>query len=291
MPRWVRVRVGFLGNQVEVPDGHLPLLGKLDELPLALDAHDVRQVVVWDDRLARERLSWLLGHCEPRSVSVRILPSLYEVMIGQIRITRAAGIPLVEVGAESFSVVTRFLKRALDISVALLAFMAVFWIWLMICLLLKLDRGGPVLERIPCLGWRGKPFHLLRFRTVVEEQSVPVESQKLNLSPVGYLVRRLDLDRIPQLLNVLSGDLSLVGPRPMTPDFFDRIIEEEPLYRYCLTLKPGVTGLAQIHGQSHHLSSKLRYDLSYIKNCSLLLDLKILFQSISVMITGRKIKA
>jgi len=281
--------IGFVGDELDLPDDRFEILGTLDELPQVLKTSRARQVVVVDDGLARERLSWLLGHCEAQGVVLRILPSLYEIMIGRIRIARAGGIPLVEVIVEPLTPVQRFLKRALDIGFALVAFVALFWVWLLIGILIKLDLQGPVLERLPCLGWKGRRFNLLRFRTTVSAS--PGVSEPLSLTPIGYLLQRLDFDRIPQLLNVLAGDLSLVGPRPMTPDFLEAILREEPLYRHCLKVKPGVTGLAQIHGQRHHLRSKLRYDLSYINNCSLLLDLKILFQSFSVLITGRKIRA
>ncbi len=279
--------VGFVGDAVALPENRFEILGTLNELPRVLEEYQAGQVVVVDDRLAREHLSWLLGHCEAQGVVLRILPSLYEVMIGRIRIARAGGIPVVEIGTAALTPVPRFLKRALDLSLAVVALVAVFWVGLLISVLVKLDdRRGPILERLPCLGWRGRRFSLLRFRTT-QASGAP---EGLRLTPIGYLLRRLDFDRIPQLLNVLAGDLSLVGPRPMTQDFLDAILKEEPLYRHCLMVKPGVTGLAQIHGQRHHLSSKLRYDLSYVNNCSVLLDLKILFQSFSVLITGRKIK-
>ena len=184
----------------------------------------------------------------------------------------------------------RELQRAVDLALALMACAALLWLGLLIGLLLKFDdRRGAILERVPCLGWRGRRFRLLRFRTTVADSRDSCE--ELRLTPIGDVLRRLDFDRIPQLLNVMAGDLSLVGPRPMTPDFLQAILQEEPLYRHCLTVKPGVTGLAQIHGHRHHLRSKLRYDLSYINNWSLLLDLKILFQSFSVLVTGRKIRA
>jgi len=282
--------VGFAGDELELPDQRFPILGTLAELPEVLGSVQARQVIVIDERVARERLSWLLGHCEARGVTLRILPSLYEVMVGRVRVTGAGDIPLVEVVADPMTPVYRLLKRAVDLSLALAALLWVFWLGLLIGLLIKLDDSrGPVLERVPCTGWRGKRFDLLRFRTTAAGSSTA--SAALSLTPIGDILRRLDLDRIPQLLNVVVGNLSLVGPRPMTPDFLQAILREEPLYRHCLTVKPGVTGLAQVHGQRHHLRSKLRYDLSYINNCSLLLDLKILFQSFSVLMTGRKIRA
>jgi len=290
--------VGFVGDDLHLPSERYSVLGRIERLPQLLEEHSVTQVVVVDDRMPRKRVSWLLGLCEARGISVRILPSLYEVMIGRIHITRAGGIPLVDVATEPLTPLERVLKRAMDVVVALVVFLAVFWVWILICFLIWLDQRGPVLERLPCIGRGGKRFHLLRFRIAANrigsqgKQASPSEPvDPLNLTPIGDLLQRLDFDRIPQLLNVIAGDLSLIGPRPMTPDFFERIIEQEPLYRHCLTVKPGVTGLAQIHGQSHHLASKLRYDLSYINNCSFLLDLKILFQTFSVLITGRKIKA
>ncbi len=154
---------------------------------------------------------------------------------------------------------------------------------------MRLDQEGPALDRLECVGCGGKRFHLLRFRCYTKTVSSD-GAEIARPTPIGYLLRRLEFDRMPQLFNVIAGDLSLVGPRPMTPDFFESILDEEPLYRHCLSVKPGVTGLAQIHGKRHNMASKLRYDLSYINNCSILLDLKILFQTFSVLITGRKIK-
>lgn len=281
---------GFVGKELVLPGEHFPVLGTLEQLPKIIEQESISHVIVVNEQLARDRLSWLLGHCEAQGVRLGILPSLYEVMIGRIRITYAYGIPLVEIGQHPLSAGSKFLKRALDIVFSAIGLVGAIWLWLAVTVLIKLDDGGPVIERVPCLGLGGRSFDLFRFRTTeLPQQSSGQEP--LALTPIGFVLTRLDLHRLPQLLNVLLGDLSLVGPRPMTPDFFKSIVAVEPLYRHCFMVKPGVTGLAQIHGQTHQLLAKLRYDLSYINNCSFLLDLKILFQSISVLVTGRKIRA
>lgn len=281
--------IGFAGKDLELPEAIYPVLGDEEAIPALLKEHRPSQLVVVDDRMSRRSISLLLGHCQTLGIPVRILPSLYEIMIGQIRIARTGGIPLVDVLRPPMSPVQEAVKRGLDLVLASLAFLAVFWVWLVIYLFVRLDQEGPALDRLECMGRGGKRFHLLRFRCYTK--TVFSDGAEIaRPTPIGYLLRRLEFDRMPQLFNVIAGDLSLVGPRPMTPDFFESILNEEPLYRHCLSVKPGVTGLAQIHGKRHNMASKLRYDLSYINNCSILLDLKILFQTFSVLITGRKIK-
>ena len=280
---------GFVGDKLSLPDPQLRLLGSLSDLPQVLKEETIHQVVILDNRLAQKKLPWLLEVCETHGATLKVLPNLYELLLGKIHITKASAIPLVDVMEISSTPLDRMLKRALDIFFALFALVAILWIWLLIWVLVKLDdQESEVFDRLTCVGKNGKEFYLKRFRTTAS--SGPSSVEPFKLTPIGFILRRLELDRIPQLFNVLKGEMSLVGPRPMTPEFFDTILQEEPLYRLCLRVKPGITGMAQIHGQSHYLHSKLRYDLSYIYNWTFLLDLKILFQTCPVFFTGQKIR-
>jgi exopolysaccharide biosynthesis polyprenyl glycosylphosphotransferase len=187
-------------------------------------------------------------------------------------------------------------KRGVDLLVSLAALIFLFPISLLISLATKLDSKGPILYKQERVGEDGRIFRLLKFRSMrvdAEAAGGPVWASvnDARITRVGSVIRKLRLDEIPQLINVLKGEMSFVGPRPERPFFVQQLEDEIPYYSERHVIKPGITGWAQIsypYGASKEDAlEKLKYDLYYIKHMSILLDLSIIFETVKIVLLGK----
>ena len=188
-------------------------------------------------------------------------------------------------------------KRAFDCLTALLGLILLSPLFLVIAITLKLKSNGPVLFRQERIGYRGRPFQILKFRTMTsdtEEDGVPLLAQKddEHLIPVGGFLREHHLDELPQLWNILVGEMSFVGPRPERKYFIDQIMQHNSDYRYIYLMRPGATSLATIYNgytdTMEKMLIRLQMDLDYLQRRSLLLDVKIMLTTIKYVLGGRK---
>ena len=165
------------------------------------------------------------------------------------------------------------------------------WIFLIVAIAIKLEDGGSVFYRQDRCTKGGKVFSILKFRSMVEHDEIGklhiTEHKDKRITKVGYVIRKTKIDELPQLVNILKGDMSLVGPRPERPELIEDILKDIPEYTFRTTVKAGLTGYAQVHGDYHtDFLEKLRWDMIYIENYSLLLDLKIVLMTIPTLIRG-----
>jgi len=225
---------------------------------------------------------------------VLLLPGPFESLIGRMRYRWVHDLPLVEVVRETEWRVNWPVKRLLDLVVGSLLLLAALPVLGACALAVRLTSPGPVLYRQTRVGRGRRPFTLWKLRTMrVDAESgesgeVLAQPGDPRLTPIGALLRRYRLDEIPQLWNVLRGSMSLVGPRPERPGFVQRYLEEVPGYAERFSLAPGLTGLAQVNGDYHSSPrNKLRYELAYLANWSLWLDVTILLRTVKIVLTSR----
>jgi len=286
--------VGLVDDGVEARAYGADVLGTLADLPRLVDQHNVDEIIVATERAGRDDLVQILSRCQATGAQVRLLPALYEVTISRVEIGEVAGIPLIAASREPLTDWGRFFKRAEDLIIALAGLLFLMPVLPIIALFIKQSSPGPVFYRQKRVGKNERIFTLLKFRTMrqdAEKSSGPVLSRADDprVTPVGRILRRFHVDELPQLLNVLAGDMSVVGPRPERPEFAPMFSERIPGYRLRFAVRPGMTGLAQIHGYyDSPVEHKVRYDLAYIGTMSVLLDLKILLRTLQVTLAGRE---
>jgi exopolysaccharide biosynthesis polyprenyl glycosylphosphotransferase len=268
-----------------------PRLGPVESLPLLLAAHLVDDVVLApSDNSWQTRLLDLLSGNRP---NVLLLPGPFESMIGRMRYRWVRDIPLIEVMSASEWRLSQPVKRLLDLAVASVLSILTLPVLMICALLVRATSPGPVLYRQRRVGRGRKVFVLWKLRTMRvdaehDEREVLARPDDPRLTPVGAVLRRYRLDELPQLWNVVNGSMSLVGPRPERPGFVERYLAQVPGYAERFTIQPGLTGLAQINGEYHSSAqNKLRYDLAYVANQSLWLDLSILFRTVKIVLTSR----
>ena len=230
-------------------------------------------------------------------MGLKIVPDLYEILSGQARTSQLYGIPLIDLMPEIMPEWEKKVKRLMDVFVSLLTLILSLPICLLSGIAIKIDSKGPVFFRQTRCGLDSKIFKIFKFRSMyddAEKKSGPVWSQKNDprITSIGRILRKLRIDEIPQMLNVLKGEMSMVGPRPERPFFVEKLADGIPYYKRRLKVRPGITGWAQIkHKYDESVEDvkvKLKYDLFYIENMSLRMDLKILFRTVFVVILGQK---
>ncbi|TEB09727.1 sugar transferase [Pelotomaculum propionicicum] len=269
--------------------GRWPVLGDMTNFCDCLD--DVRPDQVFAcSTLSQEDKAGVVYACVSRDRKVSLVPDLYEIMLAQARLEQVDDVPVFTVGCLAIPEEAQFIKRATDILLSLAALAVAAPLYLLAAFAIKLDSPGPVLYRQKRLTLQGKPFYLYKFRTMVvnaEQETGPVLASENDprVTRVGRFLRAARIDEIPQLLNVLKGDMSIVGPRPERPFFVNELIKEKPEYIYRMNVKSGITGLAQIAGRySTSPENKLKYDLLYTKSYSPAKDLAILLQTVKVIL-------
>ncbi len=265
-----------------------PVLGCIAVLPSLLENQSVDEVVVALPLDAYYKYSGIIDECEKAGVRIRIIPDYYNLFPGTPKIEEFDGIPLLNARMipldDPFN---RFIKRVVDILLSIIGILLTGFIMLFIAVVIKLTSPGPVFFRQKRVGLNNRRFDMLKFRTmrVADDNSsetfwTTVDDPRK--TKFGSFLRRTSLDELPQFFNVLSGSMSIIGPRPERPYFVDQFKDIFPKYMVKHQVKPGITGWAQVNGWRGDTSIEKRVecDIYYIENWDLLLDIKIIFLTI-----------
>ncbi|MBZ0200098.1 MAG: sugar transferase [Ignavibacteriaceae bacterium] len=272
------------------------VIGHFSNISSIIDENNIKEVIIALEKENHEVLVELLARCEPKSIGLKIVPDLYEILSGQARTMQLYGIPLIDIMPELMPEWEKKLKRLMDILVSTIILILSFPLWFFTAIAIKSESKGPVFFSQERCGQNGSLFKMLKFRSMrhdAEKLTGPVWSQKDDprITKVGKFIRKVRIDEIPQMINVLKGEMSLVGPRPERPFFVEKLAGEIPYYKRRLKVRPGVTGWAQVkHKYDETIEDvkiKLRYDLFYIENMSLRMDFKIIFRTIFVVLFGK----
>jgi len=266
-----------------------PVLGHVQDLPEIVQQNKIHEVFLAAPMLTQEAILNLVTECEHLGVQFKIVGNLFEVISSQVQIDKIDEIPVIQLRNAALPPLQAAFKRLLDITVAgcLLGLFAVPM--LIIAVLIRIDSPGPAIFRQERIGLFGRPFRMYKFRTMTTSSlpyaMAPSDAKDPRVTRVGFWLRRFSLDEFPQLLNVLQGDMSMVGPRPEMPFLVSKYTLWE---RRRLDVKPGLTGLWQIVGRKNlPLSLNMEYDFYYIKNQSLLFDIIILIKTVPAVIFGK----
>jgi exopolysaccharide biosynthesis polyprenyl glycosylphosphotransferase len=270
-----------------------PILGERDDLPRLVAEHDVDEIVVASDVSWRDRLVDSVMRLDGARARVSVVPSPYEILIGRQDRLRLHDIPLIEVTRRPVGGLAAGTKRAFDVGLAALLLVLCAPLVVAVALAGWATSGRPIIYRQTRVGRDGRPFTMFKFRTMHEQAEsatgpvLAVENDP-RATGLGRWLRMFRLDELPQLWNVLRGEMSFVGPRPERPEFVETYQAEIHGYTERFKVCPGLTGYAQVNGEYHTSpETKLKYDLAYIYNHSLWLDLKILSKTVQVMLTQR----
>jgi exopolysaccharide biosynthesis polyprenyl glycosylphosphotransferase len=282
--------IGFVTDSHYVFPHDLLILGSTEDIPSLVRRFGVRQVVVAETPAWQQRLSEMVSSDTQTPVDLHVVPGLYEARVGRLRFHRVRDLPLVDLAPADPSPSYLLVKRAMDVVIAAVGLLVTAPVMALAALAIKVITPGPVLFRQERVGKGGRPFTILKLRTMVvdaEKNTGPVLSAgaaDTRITPLGKLLRATRLDELPQLVNVLRGEMGIVGPRPERPCFVSRFESEIPGYRERHQVPPGITGLAQVHGgYAIDAEMKLRYDLLYIYNWTPWLDAKIMFQTFATV--------
>ena len=287
----------------------VPLLGDVADLARLIREYKIQEVIITDDSFDADRLfDAMIGAGRSHKVEFRFAPSVFNLIPQKTSVEQIGILPMVRLFTEPLSDTQRFLKRASDIVIALIALVITSPLWLLISIMIKRDSRGPVFFRQERVGMDGRIFLCLKFRTMLADadDSVHRESYKQNIAGdsaanagdderpvygkvpndprvtrVGRWLRRSSLDELPQLINAIHGDMSIVGPRPPIPY---EVHEYDVWHRKRLDMKPGITGLWQVSGRNRlTFEQMVKVDLFYIENWSIWLDLKIILLTIPAL--------
>ncbi len=267
-----------------------------DQLVEIMSKYDVKEIIIALEKEDHDVLVDVITKTEGRGVNLKIVPDLYEILSGQARTSQIYGMPLIDIMPELMPEWEKKLKRLMDIFISFLILVLSSPITFLTAVAIKIDSKGPVFFKQERLGQNGKPFNVIKFRSMIqdaEKYTGPVWSTKDDprVTRMGKFVRKVRIDEIPQMFNVLKGEMSLVGPRPERAYFVEKLSQEIPYYRRRLKVRPGVTGWAQIkHKYDESIEDvkiKLKYDLFYIENMSLRMDFKILLRTVYVVLFAK----
>jgi exopolysaccharide biosynthesis polyprenyl glycosylphosphotransferase len=306
-PRLGYALIGYIddplnGHTSLKPSVPLKYLGSLQDFDVVIEHEEIDEVVIsLPIRSCYERIQRLLEACESQGIQAHLLSDFFPLQLARARPADFDGIPLLTLSTRRPSVWPAHVKRALDLMGAFTLVLLLSPLFLLIAVLIKLfSPGGPVFFIQTRVGYNRRRFQMLKFRTMIPDaEQLQPQLEALNeaagplfkikddprVTPIGRILRRLSLDELPQLFNVITGDMSLVGPRPLPLRDVQRF--EAPWLKRRFSVKPGMTCLWQVNGRSHDdFNAWIQQDLEYVDQWSLGLDLRILARTIPVVLRG-----
>lgn len=263
----------------------------IDESEEKLMAQIMENEIIYIYDVTAEMRNDILKACFDAGKDVYMSTKISDIQLRASYLTQDSDQPCFYCPRPSISARAAIVKRIFDIIISVLGLVLTSWIFLIVAIAIKLEDGGSVFYRQDRCTKGGKVFSILKFRSMVAHDEIGklhiTEHKDKRITKVGYVIRKTKIDELPQLVNILKGDMSLVGPRPERPELIEDILKDIPEYTFRTTVKAGLTGYAQVHGDYHtDFLEKLRWDMIYIENYSLLLDLKIVLMTIPTLIRG-----
>lgn len=291
---------GYVGIDESINDDHklinsLPFLGYYKDLSGLISKLEIEEIIIGVESNNHQELNFITDLLEDENVVLRIIPDTYDMRSGSVKLENVVGTALIEINQDVMPQWQKFIKRGMDIGISVLVLFILSPIFLLVAIGVKMSSPGAILFKQIRIGYKGKPFHILKFRSMYNnaEQEGPALSSTTDArrTTFGVFIRKYRLDEIPQFYNVLIGEMSLVGPRPERKFFIDQIVKIAPHYKHLQRVKPGISSWGMVkYGYAENIEQmveRLQFDILYIENRSIAIDFRILIYTALIIIQGR----
>ncbi|MFQ6014575.1 MAG: undecaprenyl-phosphate glucose phosphotransferase [Anaerolineae bacterium] len=282
-------------NDVRPEEIGAPILGTTSDLSTLIVTHGVDEVIIALPEASHQELLPIISRCRREGTSIKVFPDVFQIMASEVSIGDLNGLPMLSVRDVALRGWRLTLKRVVDLLVSAAVLVTLSPLMLLVALLIKLDSKGPVFYIQERMGLDGKPFQILKFRSMRLDAEDGGPGWTVKDDPrrtqLGAFIRRFSIDELPQFINVLLGEMSVVGPRPERPVFVRQFRRMIPRYMERHQEKAGITGWAQVNGLrgDTSIAERTKYDVYYIENWSLLFDFKIMLRTIFILLTQRSV--
>jgi hypothetical protein len=291
---------GYVGIDETIKNDHkllnsLPFLGYYKNLSKLISELEIEEIIIGVESNNHQELNFITDLLEDENVVLRIIPDTYDMRSGSVKLENVIGTALIEINQDVMPQWQKFIKRGMDIGISVLVLIILSPIFILVAIGVKMSSPGAILFKQIRIGYKGKPFHILKFRSMFNnaEQGGPALSSTTDArrTPFGVFIRKYRLDEIPQFYNVLIGEMSLVGPRPERKFFIDQIVKIAPHYKHLQRVKPGISSWGMVkYGYAENIEQmieRLQFDILYIENRSIAIDFRILIYTALIIIQGR----